>query len=53
MLGAWYRYSWKDFGEISVQDPVSGEEVGLKDYMYMVAGDLGSIGGALQQGKTE
>lgn len=53
MLGTWYRYSWKNFHEISVQDPVSGKEAGLKDYMYMVAGDFGGIGGALQQGQTE
>ncbi len=53
MLGTWYRYAWKDFHEISVQDPVSQQEVGWKDYMYMVAGDFGGIGGALQQGQAE
>jgi len=52
ILGTWYRYSWKDLHEISVEDPVSGEEVGFKDYMYMVAGNFGGIGGALQQGQV-
>ena len=50
MLGSWYRYSWKNFGEISVQDPISQQQVSLEDYMYMLAGDYGSIGGTLQQG---
>ncbi len=53
ILGAWYRYSWKDFHEISVKDPLSGKEVGLKDYMHMLAGDFGGIGGALQQRQVE
>ncbi|MFQ6066972.1 MAG: cytochrome c [bacterium] len=53
MPATWYRYWWKDFHEISVEDPVSGKEVGFKDYMQMVGGDFVGIGVNLQKGQLD
>ncbi|MFQ5836201.1 MAG: cytochrome c, partial [bacterium] len=53
MPATWYRYWWKDFHEISVEDPVSGKEVAFKDYMQMLGGDFVGIGVNLQKGQLD
>jgi cytochrome c556 len=53
MPSTWYRYWYKDFHEISVEDPVSKKEVGFKHYMQMLGGDFGGIGVNLQQGRVD
>lgn len=48
-----HKYHWGDFREVSLVDPVSGEEVVWVDYMFRMAGAYAGIGNDLGQGQIE
>ena len=35
-IGVWYRYHWKDFGEIMVEDPIVKKKVSFLNFMFMM-----------------
>jgi cytochrome c553 len=51
-IGVWYRYHWKDFGEIMVEDPMVKKKVPFQTFMFMVSESLEGIGIDLQQGQV-
>jgi hypothetical protein len=50
-IGVWYRYHWKDFGKIMVEDPILEKKLPWFDFMNMVAESFEGIGIDLQQGQ--
>jgi cytochrome c556 len=48
-ISVWYRYHWKDFGQVMVDDPVSQKKLSYHDFMAMVAGDFEGIGLDVEQ----
>ena len=52
-VAVWYRYHWKDFGKIMVDDPISQKTLSYYDYMFRVAGSFDGIGVDMKQGQPE
>jgi hypothetical protein len=50
-VGVWYRYHWKDFGKIMVDDPISKKTLKYRDFMFRVAGSFDGINIDMQQGQ--
>lgn len=48
-IGVWYRYHWKDFGEIMVEDPILKKKLPWFDFMSMTAESLEGIGLDVEQ----
>jgi len=47
------KYHWKNFDEIKVKDPVTGQEMAFGDYMVALAGAYSGIGVDLQEGQLD
>jgi len=47
------KYRWPHFGDISLTDPVSGQEVGYAQLMLMMETNFSGIDNDLAQGQTE
>jgi len=50
---AFQKYHWGDFDAIEIKDPVSGENLGWRDYMFALAGSFGGITNDLAQGQND
>jgi len=48
----WYRYHWKDFGKITIDDPVSQKTLSFDDFMFELEGSLLGINVDMQQGQA-
>lgn len=53
MTKTYFKYHWKDFETIKVQDPLSKEEVTYSTFMQYISANLTGIGLDLQQGQKE
>ena len=53
MTSTYQRYHWGDYDRISLNDPLSGEEISFARLMQLTAADLDGIGNDLGQGQTE
>ncbi len=53
MVKVQQKYHWKDFESITVQDPLTSEEIGLADLMMGIEVNFVGIGVDLQQGQLE
>jgi hypothetical protein len=47
----WYRYHWKDFGKITMDDPVLQKTLSFYDFMFELEGSLLGISTDMQQGQ--
>jgi len=47
----WYRYHWKDFGKITMDDPVSQKTLSFHDFMFELEGSFLGISADMQQGQ--
>jgi hypothetical protein len=52
-VSVWYRYHWKDFGKIMVDDPISQKKFPFYDFMFGVAESFEGIALDMQQGQPD
>jgi len=50
---AFQKYHWGDFEVIEIRDPISGENLAWRDFMFAMAGAFGGITNDLAQGQTD
>jgi hypothetical protein len=50
-VAVWYRYHWKDFGKIMMDDPISQKTLSYYDFMFRLEGSFDGIGVDMQQGQ--
>lgn len=42
-IAVWYKYHWKDFGQVTIEDPVTGDSISWMGYMFAISGSFSSV----------